>query len=231
MSAVVELAPPKVRWDLSALFSGMEDPKIEETWVRSMAAAESFERSYRGQIDCPDLTPELLVSALADLESIYNEVAKPMGFSHLLFATDASDPAVGSFMQKQQEKGTQLNVKLMFFELELQKADEGVVSSVMKDPSLARFRHFVQTTRAFSPYRLGEKEEIVFEETSNTFRPGRTSLMLRSAAARSKPAASAMSIFVIIAKSDVLKIVGYFRGLSSPSVVESRTARRASPRS
>jgi len=168
MSTAVELEPPKVRWDLTALFSGIDDPKINETWTKAMEAAEAFEKSYRGKIDSPDLTPETLASSLTELEQIYNEVAKPMGFSHLLFATDSGDPVIGSFMQKQQEKGTQLNVRLLFYELELQKADEGVVSKVMADPSLARFRHFVHTTRAFSPYRLGEKEEIIFEETSNT---------------------------------------------------------------
>jgi oligoendopeptidase F len=162
------LEPPKVRWDLSALFSGIDDPKIEQTWTTAMEAADRFERKYRGNIDSPDLTPGVLSDALADLEAIYNEVAKPIGFSHLLFATDSGDPVIGSFMQKQQERGTELNVTLLFFELELQKADEKVVSTVMADPSLRRFRHFVTTTRSFSPYRLGEKEEIIFEETSNT---------------------------------------------------------------
>ena len=39
------------------------------------------------------------------------------------------------------------------------------------------------------------------------------------------------SIFVITATSALLKIVGYFSGLSSPSVTDSSTSRRPSPRS
>ena len=168
MSLVKDLETPKVRWNLSALFSGMEDPKIDATWDSALAKADAFAATYRGKIDSPDLTSEILASSISDLEEIYNEVAKPVGYSHLLFSTDTGDPAVGSFMQKQQERGTELNVKLLFFELELQKAASAVIDPLMAHPSLERYRHFVTTTRAFSPYRLGEKEEIVLEEVSNT---------------------------------------------------------------
>lgn len=52
----------------------------------------------------------------------------------------------------------------------------------------------------------------VLAETSITFIPGRTDSMLASAAARSKPTTSAMSILVMTAMSAVLKMVGYFSG-------------------
>ena len=48
---------------------------------------------------------------------------------------------------------------------------------------------------------------------------------------RSNSTASARSIFVMIATSAVLKIVGYLSGLSSPSVTENSTSRSSSPRS
>jgi oligoendopeptidase F len=168
MSLTQDLQPPKVRWNLTALFSGIDDPKIEETWRSALEKADQFAANYRGRIDSPDLTPETLASSLVALESIYNEMAKPIGYSNLLFATDSSNHAFGAFMQKQQERGTELSVKLLFFELELQKASEQIVAAVMADTALANYRHFVATTRAFSPYRLGEKEEIILEETANT---------------------------------------------------------------
>jgi len=42
MDSTLTLEPPKVRWDLSALFSGLDDPKIEETWLSATAAASQF---------------------------------------------------------------------------------------------------------------------------------------------------------------------------------------------
>ena len=60
---------------------------------------------------------------------------------------------------------------------------------------------------------------------------GRTARMFRAAASGSNSTAAARSILVMMAASAVLKMVGYFSGLSSPSVTESRTTRRFSPRS
>ncbi len=61
--------------------------------------------------------------------------------------------------------------------------------------------------------------------------PGRISLMFLSASSRSKPQGSAISIFVITAASAELNSVGYFSGLSSPSVTLSSATRICSPRS
>jgi oligoendopeptidase F len=168
MSAPEEIAPPKVRWDLSALFSGMDDPRIEETWRTAMRRADAFAETYRGKIEAADLDATTLARAIREIEAIYNEVAKPMGYANLLFSTDSGDPKVGAFMQKQREKGTELSVKTLFFELELQAADAKLIERLLLSDELANYRHFVEATRVYSPYRLSEKEEIILEETANT---------------------------------------------------------------
>jgi len=168
MSVTPTIEPPKVRWDLSALFNSIDDPRIGETWETQMGRADAFAERYRGKIDAPGLTAETLADALKEIESIYNEVSKPMGYSQLLFSTDSGDPKIGAFMQKQREKGTELSVKVMFFELELQAADAAVIDRLLEDDALANYRHYVQTARALSPHRLSEPEEIVLEETANT---------------------------------------------------------------
>jgi hypothetical protein len=61
--------------------------------------------------------------------------------------------------------------------------------------------------------------------------PGRTDSMLFRAAFQSNSTAAESSFFVITATSALLKIVGYFCGLSSPSVTDIKTSRRFSPRS
>ncbi len=73
-------------------------------------------------------------------------------------------------MAKQMERASELSVKLMFFELELQAAPEevGDLQRYMADPTLAPYRHFVQVARSMSPHRLNEDEEIILEETANT---------------------------------------------------------------
>ncbi len=168
MDSTLPLEPPKVRWDLSALFSSLDDPKIEATWQEGSARADSFALKFRGKINSPELTAETLASAIRDIEALYNEVAKPMGFASLMFAVNSADPKIGAFMQKQQEKGTALSVKTMFFELELQAAPEELIANLLKSDALGNYRHYIQSTRMYSPHRLSEAEEIILEETANT---------------------------------------------------------------
>jgi oligoendopeptidase F len=168
MSAPAAPAPPQVRWDLSALFSGIDDPKIEATWTQSHAMADAFAEKYRGRIEASDLTADLLAEALTDYEKLANEAGKPIGFAHLLFAADTSNPAIGAFMQKQMERGTELSVKVMFFDLELMAAPEETIAKIFDDPKLANFRHYIQVARTFSSHSLSEPEEIILEETANT---------------------------------------------------------------
>jgi oligoendopeptidase F len=168
MSATLKLEPPKVRWDLSSLFSGIDDPGIEEAWERAMQAAERFAEKYRGTIDSPGLTASWLADSLKEAEALSNGIAKPIGYASLLFSTDTGDPKVGAFMQKQRERGTELSVKLLFYELELQAAPAERIEPLLDDPAMGNYVHYVRAVRAFSPYRLSEPEEIVLEETANT---------------------------------------------------------------
>lgn len=168
MAVSADLAPPAVRWDLSALFSGIDDPNIEKTWEEGMARAKAFEARYRGKIESPDLTAKTLAEALVEVEDLVMQVSKPVNYASLLFATDAASPEIGAFLQKQMERSSELNVVLMFFELELQAAKEDVVAPLLNDPALANYRHYIHQARSYSPYRLGEKEEVVLEQVANT---------------------------------------------------------------
>ncbi len=158
MSDATPLETPKVRWDLSALFSGLDDPRIEETWTRAESRVDAFAAKYRDKVE--SLSPEELETAIAELESIYVDVSKPIGYASLRHATDSGNAEIGAFYQGQVERSTSLSVKQMFFELELQKAKDVVPQG--------KYAHYVRTARALSPYRLSEKEEIIMEEFANT---------------------------------------------------------------
>jgi oligoendopeptidase F len=162
------LAPPSARWNLSALFSGVDDPKIVETWAELQNRADAFAEAYRGTIDSPHLDAKTLVQALAELESIASEASKPMNFGELLFAADTSDATIGAFLQAQREHATELQIKLIFFELELMSAPEERIAELMRDFRLENYRHYLGVVRTYAPHRLSEPEEIILEETANT---------------------------------------------------------------
>lgn len=157
-----------IRWDLSALFSSSDDPRIEASWKEAHDRADAFAEKYRGKVNAPSLTAAVLAQALTELEAITVLIVKPITYASLVFAADVSKPENGAFMQDQTERATELQVKLMFFELELQAAPSSVIDPLLGDPLLANFLHYIHVSRTYSKYRLTEKEEVLMEELANT---------------------------------------------------------------
>jgi len=166
--ATTAFKSPEVHWNLNDLFSGISDPRIEQNLSRQKQRAEEFAKKYRGRINAPGLTAEGLAAAIAEYESLSQESGKPAQFASLLFATNSKDPQIGAFMQKMQEKGTELSIILMFFELELLAVDESVMARLLADPKLKTYQHYITTARAFREHTMSEPEEKVMEELANT---------------------------------------------------------------
>lgn len=158
---------PQVRWDLSALFDDIEDPKIEQTIAQLHHLADAFGEKYRGKINDLNVTASLLLDATQNAERIYNELSKVIDFAYLVFSTNTGDPKLGAFLQKAMEWASELQVKMMFFELEIQALPQDKADALMEDPTLAGYRHYLQKARLMSPYRLSEREEVILEKTAN----------------------------------------------------------------
>ena len=158
----------QVRWDLSALFFSPDDPRIDAVWEEMHRRAADFEKKYRGKINCPSLTAEKFVEALREAEAIGSESSKPVQFAQLLFAADSGNAQLGAFFAKQMEMASQLSVKMLFFELELQTADDAVILPLLEDAKLDNYRHYVKQTRLYGKHRLSEPEETILEEMANT---------------------------------------------------------------
>ncbi len=166
----------EVRWDLSDLYAGLDDPAISEAISEQERRADEFALKYRGTINSADLTPETLTNAIREYENILQELEKPHDFASLLFAADTSDARHGAFLQRMREEHTRIMVKLMFFELELLAASAEVMDPALASPLLDGYRHFVHAERLYRDHRLSEPEETILEEKSNTGRRAFTRL-------------------------------------------------------
>jgi oligoendopeptidase F len=167
-STPTEMPAPQVRWDLSALFSSITDPKIAETWARAENAADAFAAKYRGKIASPDCTAELLAEGISELEALIQDAAKPGSYANLLFAVEANNPEITGFLQDQSEKGSGIRVKLFFFDLEIQAIGQDRMDAMLANPVLQKYKHYINQVRVSTAYTLSEKEEVILEETANT---------------------------------------------------------------
>ncbi len=166
MSAVAELPFPNVRWDLSSLFASIDDPRVEETWNEVHARADRFDAEYRGKVG--ELSPLHLADALKEYEAILMLLAKPITFANLIYSCDSATPEVGAFLADQMERMSGANVKLLFFELEIQDIASDRADVIIQDPALGDYRHYLKNVRKYCDHKLSEPEEVILEETANT---------------------------------------------------------------
>ena len=155
-------------WDLSDLYSSLDDPRIQSDLQEVLQRAEAFEAQYRGKIAAADCTAETLRAALDEYDAINRRQARPLGYAGLMFSADTTDPARGALLQRLQVESTGISTHLIFFDLEIGRMPEETFNRLAVDPQLAPYRHYLEHERAVARHHLTEPEEKVIEELSNT---------------------------------------------------------------
>jgi oligoendopeptidase F len=152
----------EVAWDLSDLFEGIDDPRIDEEIAQAEADAAAFRERYHGKV--VELDAAGLAAAVAEHERIESAVVRPLTFAHLVFATNMAEPARGALVARLGEKAAALETQLLFFALEWAAAPDEVAEALLADSALDDWRHHLQSLRKFRPYLLSEPEERIITE-------------------------------------------------------------------
>jgi oligoendopeptidase F len=160
-----------VAWDLADLYQAVDDPRITADLERALERARAFETAYRGRIDVPGgPAPALLLTALRELEGLYEQMDRPAVYAGLLHAAKTDDPPRGALLARTREQRTAINKHLIFFDLEWIKVPDDAAHALVHDPQLARYRHYLDQKRAWRPHYLSEPEEKLLDEKSVTGR-------------------------------------------------------------
>jgi oligoendopeptidase F len=160
-----------VAWDLGDLYAGLDDPKIDRDLDDAARRAAAFEAAYRGKIDAPGGPPaELFAEAMRELESLSEQMDRPIIYASLVHAARTDDPRHGALLARTRERRTEINKHLIFFDLEWVKVDDAAAKKLLEAPVLARYRHYLEQKRVWKPHYLSEPEEKVLEEKSVTGR-------------------------------------------------------------
>jgi oligoendopeptidase F len=167
-AAEVKTGAESVIWDLSIFYSSADDPAIAADMARVQTMADEFAAAYRGRVK--DLDAEELIDALQAMEAIYDLSGRFGSFAGLNFSTDTADPRFSALMQRVTEHGAALQQKLLFFELEWKALPDDDAAKRLSDPTLGKYRHYLESERRFIPHTLSEIEEKLLVEKSVTGR-------------------------------------------------------------
>jgi len=164
-----------VKWNLSDLYSGPEDPLLAEDLKMSWPKAKEFREIYRGR-EIDTLKASEFFQALRDYESIQEAGVKPFLYTSLLFAENTQNNQYQILMQQAKENWNELETQLLFFRLALIRLPEEQLRSFLEYEPLGIYEHALRFLRRFRDFTRSEKEEEIINRKNLTGRSAFTTL-------------------------------------------------------
>jgi oligoendopeptidase F len=169
MAATNEVADTEVEnvaWDLSPLTDGEGAAGVERLLDEAERRAAAFAERYAGRVS--DLDGPGLETAMRELAELTTLVGKAGSYAGLDYSIDTTDPARGALLARVTERGTSIETKLIFFELEWAAVEDERADAVLEHPGLDFARHHLRNARRYRPHLLSEPEERVMAEKAQT---------------------------------------------------------------
>jgi oligoendopeptidase F len=164
-TTAANLADPELletSWDLSPLVDGDEQTGVQRQLDQARDRAEAFAHVHAGRL--ADLDAGGLAEAMQELAAVNELIGKAGSFASLQFSTDTADPARGALLQLVQERATEIETLLLFFELEWAALSDERAQELLVDERLAFCAHYLRSARRYRPHLLTEPEEKILAE-------------------------------------------------------------------
>ena len=145
-------------WDLSDLYTGEDAPELKRDLDWLEQACATFATDYEGKLG--KLDAQGLLDCVLRNERISTVAGRIMSFAGLRYYQLTTDAGRAKFMSDCQEKITNFTTPLVFFTLELNRLDDGVLDAhFAANAELARYKPVFDRIRAMKPYQLSDELE------------------------------------------------------------------------
>ncbi|MBY9001650.1 MAG: hypothetical protein KGD64_12100, partial [Candidatus Heimdallarchaeota archaeon] len=136
-----------IEWDLSNLYKGTDDPKINKDMKNIEKLAMKFNSEVKSKLVDASLKPAQLKEWYITLEEIFERMFYLNLFSVLLYSTTSIDDKVKELKAKMEEFSVKINEIVVFFELELNFISEEKYQELLNSPELTNYRHALEFNR------------------------------------------------------------------------------------
>ncbi|MCP5082530.1 MAG: M3 family oligoendopeptidase [Alphaproteobacteria bacterium] len=156
-------------WNLGDLYPAPDSPEYAADLKQVEADAAQFSGDFQGRLE--SLAKEdgaELASAIASFEAIQDTMGRLGAYAMLRYTGNNADPERAKFFGDAQEALTRISMSLLFFSLELNRVDDGVLDAALKSDALAHYAPWLMDLRKERPYQLDDKIEELFHEKSMT---------------------------------------------------------------
>ena len=166
-TAAENLTDPELletEWDLEPLVYGEGAAGVDRLLSETTDRASAFAERYAGKLQTIDATD--FERAMLELAEIQDILGRAASYAGLRFSTDTADPARGALLQRVQERATEIETKLLFFDLEWAALDDARADELLAADGLDFCRHYLRSARRYRPHLLTEPEEKILSEKS-----------------------------------------------------------------
>ncbi len=153
-------------WDLSDLYSGIDDPQIEKDLERYRRENEAFAAKYKGKL--AGLSVAEFYQLLQEIEERRKYASKLGEFAYLNMVTQMKNKEAMALYQNISEKMTDYSKPTIFFTLEINQLPQSKIDEWLSDEKVAFYRPFITRLRKFKDYELSEAVEEILHEKSIT---------------------------------------------------------------
>ncbi|MDR0804100.1 MAG: M3 family oligoendopeptidase [Rickettsiales bacterium] len=154
-----DAALQETRWDLSTLYSSIDDPQIETDVARLEKLCADF-MAFRGNLQTR--LPEAL-TAMIEIDKI----SSPIGaYLYMRSSTDTQNQDIKKIMSATDERLSRASAAMAFFDIEVADMTDADYQKLLKNPIVARHKSLLDDIRKNKKYQLSEKEEILLSRLS-----------------------------------------------------------------
>jgi oligoendopeptidase F len=154
------------RWRLDELYAGPDCPKLKAEMAAADAEIADFAKTYQGKLGALDAAA--FAAMLKRFDALQDMTGRVATYSSLLFAQDNSIPAHAKFYSDIGDWLTGLGAQLLFVEIEINKIPQGQIEALSRDAGVAKYRSWLDATRAFAPHQLSDDLEKLSLEKNQT---------------------------------------------------------------
>lgn len=158
-------------WNLSDLYTGPDDPKIDADLAECERRCTAFAETYRPLFaSASSLTREGLLAAVVEYEKIAEQMGRLGSYVGLVTAADTANDVYRRLDDRINQKLVDRENQLAFFELCWLAVDDQRAAELINDPALANYAHYLSAARRYKPHTRSEPEELLLNQKSLTSR-------------------------------------------------------------
>ncbi|MFP3984393.1 MAG: M3 family metallopeptidase [Candidatus Bathyarchaeia archaeon] len=150
------MAEDEMVWDLSQLVESSDVSSIHKKLQEMVTEAKNFRGKYHGKIG--SLDAQSLLQLLETRDSYYLRFQGATLYCHLTYAANSTDPVAKQLNDAAENTHVKVGQALAFVDLELSKL-LAKKPSLITDPLLAEYKHYLERTLRKKPHMLSETEE------------------------------------------------------------------------